>query len=487
MNGSGFSYPANYGDGSLTLFTVRIMRKRNIDFTKGDLLSLIIAYTIPLVLAGLVQTMFSAADMAVLGAFDKSADSSAVGAIGATGAIVGLLVNSLIGLSGGTNVLLARSVGAKDDDRSQRIVGSSLILAVAVGVLMLIVGMISAPWFLRVTNCPANSYDGALVYLYIYISATPAILIYNFGSAIIRVSGDSRSPFIYIVIAGIVNVILNFVLCLVLPEKVTAVAIATWASNVIGAVLTVLHLLRLKEGACRVDIKNLQFSTREIWNIVLLGLPTAFTSALYNISNLQIQSAINAFGSSASAGNNASAQVETFIATIVNAVSTTCMVAVGQNIGAGEKDRVKQSIIRCVIINFAISFVLGFGVLALGRPLLGIFVPNDSLAVEIGMVRLACLLSLYFVMAIDNTLSNSIRAFGHTMLPMLNSVVTVILFRTVWMNFIYPNMSFVGESVKDIFNVYECYIFSWILSFVVQVAIFIVVYRKYMRGEGKEV
>ena len=258
-------------------------------------------------------------------------------------------------------------------------------------------------------------------------------------------------------------------------------------SNVIGAVLTVAHLLRLKEGPCRVDIKNLQFSTREIWNIVLLGLPTAFTSALYNISNLQIQSAINAFGSSASAGNNASAQVETFIGTMVTSVSTTCMVAVGQNIGAGERERVKQSIIRCVIINFAISFVLGFGVLALGRHLLGIFVPNDSLAVEIGMVRLACLLSLYFVMAIDNTLSNSIRAFGHTMLPMLNSVATVILFRTVWMNFIYPYMTFVGDPVKDIFNVYECYIFSWALSFIVQVAIFVVVYRKYMRGEGKMV
>ena len=463
------------------------MRRRTIDFTSGKMLPLMIAYAIPLILSGLVQAMFNAADMAVLGAFDKSADSSAVGAVGATGAIVGLLVNSFIGLSGGTNVLLARSVGAKDEERSQKIVGSSLLLSVVIGLGVVAAGLASASWFLDVTDCPANSYDGALTYLNIYIMAAPAILIYNFGSAIIRVSGDSRSPFIYILISGVVNVILNFILCLVMTEKVAAVAIATLVSNLVGAGLTVAHLLRLKEGVCRVDIRNLQFSAREIYNIILLGLPTAFTSALYNISNLQIQGAINSFGSSAAAGNNASAQVETFISTMVTAISTTALVAVGQNIGAGERDRVKESIAKCVMMNFAVSFVLGFGTLAIGRTLLAIFVPNDALAVEIGMVRLVCLLSLYSLMAVDNTLSNSIRAFGYTMLPMYNSIVTVILFRTIWMNFIYPNMSFVGDPVKDIFNVYECYMFSWTLSLIVQVAFFIIIYVRYMKGKVKKI
>ena len=461
------------------------MRRKNIDFTQGKLLPLIISYCIPLILAGLVQTMFSAADMAVLGAFDKSPDSSAVGAIGATGAIISLLVNSMIGLSGGTNVLLAKAVGAKDEERSQRIVGSSLTLAVVVGFAMIAVGMLVAPWFLKVTDCPANSYDGALVYLYIYIAASPAILIYNFGSAIIRVSGDSRSPFIYILISGAVNVVLNLVLCILLEEKVAAVAIATLAANVIGATLTVIHLLRLKDGPCRVDLKNLQISAREIKNIVLLGLPNAFTTAIYSISNLQIQSAINSFGSSAAAGNNASAQVETFVATIVTAVSTTAMVAVGQNIGAGNKDRVKHSIVRCLIMNTIVSLVLGYTALAFGKPLLRIFVPNDATAVDIGKVRLMCLLTIYFVMAIDNTLSSSIRAFGNTLLPMLNSLVTVVLFRTIWMNFIYPNMTFVGDPVKDIFNVYECYIISWIMSLAVQIVLFFAVYDRYVKGKRK--
>ena len=462
-----------------------VMRRKNIDFTKGNLLPLIITYCIPLILAGLVQTMFSAADMAVLGAFDKSPDSSAVGAIGATGAIISLLVNSMIGFAGGTNVILARTVGAKDDERSQKIVGSSLVLAVVIGFLVVAVGMLVAPWFLKVTDCPANSYDGALTYLYIYIAASPAILIYNFGSAIIRVSGDSRSPFTYILISGAANVVLNLILCLILDQKVAAVGIATLVSNVVGAALTVVHLLRLKDGPCRVDIKRLQISAAEIKNIVLLGLPNAFTTAIYSISNLQIQSAINSFGSSAAAGNNASAQVETFVSTIINAVSTTVMVAVGQNVGAGKKERVKQSVVRCLVINVVASLILGYGALLFARPLLGIFVPNDALAVEIGRVRLACLLSIYFIMAIDNTLSSCIRAFGNTLLPMLNSVVTVVLFRTIWMNFIYPYMTFVGDPVKDIFNVYECYIISWVMSLVVQIVLFFAVYRRYVKDEGR--
>ena len=463
------------------------MRKKSIDFTSGRLMPLIVAYAIPIILSGLVQAMFNAADMAVLGAFDESSDSSAVGAVGATGSIAALLVNSFIGFSGGTNVLLARAVGAKDDERSQKIVGSSLLLAVFAGAFVLIVGFLSAPWFLTVTDCPSNSSDGALTYLRIYLSAAPVILIYNFASAIIRVSGDSRSPFTYILIAGGTNVILNYLLCFILPNKVAAVAIATLASNVIGAVLTVVHLFKLKEGPCRVDIRNLHFSARETVNILLLGLPNAFTSALYSISNLQIQSAINSFGSSASAGNNASVQLENFVSTVYSSFASTCMVSVGQNLGARKRERVKGTIIRCVITTFSITVFLGISMLVFGRPLLGLFVPNDEVALSIGTVRLTVCMALFWALAVDSTLSFAIRAFGNTFLPMLNSVFSIILFRTVWMNLIYPHMTFVGDPVKDIFNVYECYIFSWLLSLALQILFFALTYRKYSRGKLREI
>ncbi len=463
------------------------MRTKNIDFTEGKLLPSIVTYSIPLILASLIQMLFGAADLAVLGQFDTSADSSAIGAVGATGSIIGLLVSSVVGLSGGTNILLARTVGARDDNRSQRIVGTTVILSASAGVLMLTIGMLTAQWFLNITACPANCYDGALVYLYIYFAATPAIFIYNFGAAIIRVSGDSRSPFIYILISGALNVVLNFVLCVLLSEKVAAVAIATLISNVLGAVLVVLHLLRIKEGPCKVELRNLKFSWRELGNIFLLGIPTAFTSALYSISNLQIQGAINSFGSSASAGNSASAQIEGFVSSITSSIAMTAMVFVGQNVGAKKQERVKLSIVWCLVLADAAALVLGYGALAFGRPLARIFLPNDPLGVEIAMVRLTCLLSIYFVSVSDSIFSFSIRAFGYPILPMINSVVSVILFRVVWMTWIYPVMPTTGDPVKDIFNVYVCYMYSWTLSLIVQALMFAIVYRRYIRGRGKEI
>ena len=253
------------------------MRNKTVNFTEGKILPSIVQYTIPLILSSLMQLFFSAADLAVLGNFDTSIDSSAIGAVGATGSIVALLVSSVIGLSGGTNVLLSRAVGAKNDDRAQDVVGTSIILSVVAGIVMMTVGYCSARWFLNITACPENCYSGALTYLYIYFAAAPAILIYNFGSAIIRVSGDSHSPFVYILTSGVVNVVLNFVLCLMLEQKVAAVAIATLASNLLGMCLVIRHLLKIKTGACRVDIRRLSFSWKELGNIFVLGLPTAFT------------------------------------------------------------------------------------------------------------------------------------------------------------------------------------------------------------------
>ena len=463
------------------------MRKGNVDFTEGRLLSSIIYYTVPLIFASLVQLLFNAADLAVLGNFDTSLDSSAVGAVGATGSIVALLVSSIVGLSGGTNVILSRAVGAKNEDRVQEIIGTSLILSLVLGIIMLAVGFFSARWFLDATACPVNCYDGALIYLYIYFSATPAILVYNFGAAIIRVSGDSRSPFIYILISGVLNVVLNFILCLVLTEKVAAVAVATWASNVLGMVLVIRHLLKLKDGPCSVDIHNLRFSCKELGNIFVIGLPTAFTSAIYSISNLQVQGAINAFGSSVVAGNSAAAQIESILNSVASSFATAAMVFVGHNVGAGKPERVKGSIVRCAVINIGMALVLGYTLLALGRYPVSLFVPGDEVAIAVARLRLSCLLTIFFTCALDCVLSFSMRAFGYSLLPMINSMITVVGFRVFWMSLVYPSLPTVGDPAKDIFNVYLCYMISWTLSMIVQIVMFSVVYRRYRRGKGKSV
>lgn len=463
------------------------MRRKTVDFTEGRLLPSIIYYTLPLIFASLVQLFFNAADLAVLGNFDTTPDSSAIGAVGATGSIVALLVSSIVGLSGGTNVLLARAVGAKNEERAQEIIGTSLILSLVMGFIMLVVGFLSARWFLNVTACPENCYAGALIYLYIYFASTPAILVYNFGSAIIRVSGDSRSPFIYITVSGILNVVLNFALCIALEQKVAAVAIATLGSNVLGMVLVIRYLLRMKDGPCRVDIRNLRFSWKELGNIFVIGLPTAFTSALYSISNLQVQGAINSFGSSVVAGNSAAAQIESVLNSVASSFASAAMVFVGQNVGAEKPERVRGTIVRCAAINVGMALVLGYTLLALGRYPVTIFVPGDEVAISVALLRMSCLLTIFATCALDCILSFSMRAFGYSLFPMINSMISVVGFRVVWMAWVYPKLPTVGDPTKDIFNVYLCYMISWTLSMVVQIVMFSVVYSRYMRGEGKKV
>lgn len=463
------------------------MKNRAVNFTEGRLLPTIITYAVPLVLASLIQMLFNVADFSILGNFDTSADSSATGAVGATGALVNLLVSSIVGLSQGTNILLARAVGGKEEDRARQIVGTTMILSVVSSIAVLTFGLISVGWFLRVTGCPANCYDGAITYMRIYFLTTPAIYVYNFGSAIIRVSGDSRSPFNYILISGLLNVILNFILCVVMSDKVAAVALATLVSNVVAAALTVRYLLRMKSGPCGVDLKKIDFSWRELGNIFILGLPTAFTTALYSISDLQMQSAINAFGSSVVAGNSASAKLDGFVNSFTYPLAATVMVFVGQNLGAEQKERVKKSIVICFILSVATAIILGNGALLISDPIIRTLLPNDPLGIEVARVRIEWVLSLYFICAADSILSFTMRAFGYPILPMLNSLVSVILFRAVWMTWIYPVLPVSGNAAVDIMNVYKCYMVSWILSLLVQIILFTVVYRRYLKGRGKKI
>ncbi len=458
---------------------------KSIDLVREPLLPAIIKYSIPIIIAGLLQVLFNIADQAVLGWFDSSADSSAVAAVGATGAIVGLIVNSVIGLSGGTNILLARAVGAKDEARAHRIVGSTALLSLALGAVVVAVGILLAPWFLTITDCPVSSFEGAKTYLYIYFSAAPAIFVYNFGSAIIRVSGDSRRPLYYMMIAGGLNVVLNLLLCVLMQNKVAAVAIATLVSQVLGAVLVVIHLLRI-EGICRLNIKHLDFSWRELLAIIRIGLPGAFNSALYSISNLQIQAAINAYGPSATAGNAASANIEGLVGCFNSAFSTASLALIGQNIGAGCRERVKKSIFWCAIFSGAIALACGWILVLLRRQVLFLLLPNNPLAIEYGSVRMCCLMTIYFLPCIGSIFSSAISAFGYPSLPMINSIVTVLLWRVIWMNFIYPGMTFTGDGVKDIFNVFICYSISWTMSFVIGTVIFILLYARYKRGKVKQ-
>ncbi len=450
-----------------------MLKNRDIDATKGSILPQFIKYAVPVAIGGLVQMLFNSADMIVLGNFDNSPNSTSVASVGATAAIVSLVVQSAIGLSGGTQVVLAHAFGEKNRDKIRKTVDTSLLLAAAVGVILTAVGVYFADCFLDITKCPAECYQGASVYLKIYFSGIPAILVYNYGSAIIRTSGDTQRPLIYLVACGLLNVVLNFALCFIMEQKVAAVAIATLVSQILGAVLVVARLLTV-DNDCKMNFRHLMIDGTILRKILFIGIPSALNSSLYSISNLQIQSAINSFGPSAMAGNTAGTNVESWVSSFVNAVNVTCLTFVGQNIGARNRERIKKSFFVSLLLGFTVGFVLGEGLYIFGHPVLKIFLPRDPAAVEIGVLRMKYVLAVYFIAGLSGVLSNTISAFGYSIIPMMNSIVSVLVLRIFWMTFIFPKYNTLD-------NLFFCYTVSWIISLAVASLLLTVIMSKSLK------
>lgn len=449
-----------------------MLKAKNVDVTGGPLFKSIILYSLPIMVGSLIQVLFNAADIVVLG---NMADKLAVASVGVTAPIVGLVVNSFIGLSGGTNIILARYIGENNESRIRKTVDTSIISSVAVGILLAVIGIIFADDFLILIDCPAECFEGAKIYLELYFLAIPAIMVYNFGAAIIRVNGDSQTPLYYLIACGILNIVLNVMLCFVLEQKVIAVAVATLASQVLGAILVLIHLARL-DNSCKLNFKRPEIDIKILGKIFRYGIPCAFTTALYCISNLQIQSAINAYGPDAIAGNTAAANVESLVASFTGAFGVAALAFVGQNVGANERERVKKSIRICLIIGFTLGLVLGVGLYLLGRPVLSLFVPGENAAIEYGLVRMRYILLIYFIAAINQVLTNAVQAFGYSFIPFCTSIITVLLFRVFWMSFIYP------LSVT-IHNLYFCYTCSWTLALIAHICTFLYVYGRYRKGK----
>ncbi|MBQ9084297.1 MAG: polysaccharide biosynthesis C-terminal domain-containing protein [Clostridia bacterium] len=448
----------------------------------GPIFSSILLYSLPLMISTLLQVLFNAADLAVVG---NMADGNAIASVGATSPIVNLCVTSAVGLASGISIILPRCLGAKDDERTKRIVDTALVLAVVLGAILSVVAFFASPWLLDMTACPEECYVGALTYLRIYMFSIPFALVYNFGSAIIRITGDSTRPMMYMIAAGATNMFLNIILCFTLADKVAAVAIATLASQVIGSVLVIIHLCRI-DGPCKIKLSKIRPHLGDMLSIIRFGLPGAFNTALFSLSNLQIQSAINAYGPDAISGNTAAGYFEMVVASLSNSVADASIVFIGQNLGAENNDRVKKTIFSSIGICFTLG-MLGPLLYLLGKPLLGIFLPHEPIAVEFGIVRMRYILAIYFVGALNSALSSVQHAFGYPILPMLNSVVNVLLFRVIWMTFIYPFMPTVGVLVEDIANLYVCYTFSWSLCLIVNIIVCSIIYIRFRKGKYKRV
>lgn len=445
---------------------------KRIDATSGPLVRQILLYSLPLILSTVLQNLFNAVDTAVLG---NMADSAAVASVGATGSVVGLIVNAFIGFPAGSRIVLARFIGEKNPEKVRAAVDTSVILSIAVGLIIAVLGWILSPVLLQALNCPKDCLDGAVLYLRIYFTAAPAILLYNFCSGIISTAGNTQSPLYYMIAGGILNVVGNILLCLMLPNKVAAVAIATVASQILGAVLC-LRRLRRGEGDIRVKLRAMRWNGATFRKIFSMGVPLSIANVMYPLGSLQIQSSLNGFGSAAIAGAHASTIWETFGLAFVSSIGAAGGVFIGQNLGAQQHERVKKSIFRTLWINTSLGATLG-GLLLLTAPFgLRIFLAGDETALEFGMIRSYCILTAFSITGVNNALGAYLQNFGYSFLSSFNAVVWGLGFRFVWMTWIYPlNPTF--------FMLIICFSVSGALTMVTNIIMGSIVYIRYRKGK----
>ncbi|MBO5744999.1 MAG: MATE family efflux transporter [Clostridia bacterium] len=424
------------------------------DLTSGALLPKIISFTIPLMLTGLLQTLYNATDMIVVGYFSSSV---AMGAVGACASLIGLIVNTFIGLSVGAAVCVARDFGAKKYAEVEKVVGTSFVFSGICGIIIAIFGFIFAEFFLELMGTTPNLLKEAVPYMRAYFVGVPANVMYNYLASIVRSSGDTKRPLIFLAISGVVNVVLNFVMVFFFGLGAVGVGIATAVAQYTALFLIVRHMTRL-ENCCKLDLKNIKVDKTKLKTIVTIGLPAGIQGSLFALSNVLIQSTVNSFGDITIQGNSASANIESFIYIAMNALHHTALTFVGQNIGAGKRERIRPIILYTTGIVTGVGIVLGLIAILAGEPLLSIYAHGDAKVVEAGVTRLTVIALTYFLCGIMDVGCGISRGLGNSVLPMIISLVGSCAFRIFWVKVVCPVYP------EDIFVLYVSYPISWVMT-----------------------
>ena len=451
------------------------MRKSyEIDMCSGPLLSRILLFAVPLICSGVLQLVFNATDIIVVGRF---VSSNAMAAVGSTSSLINLLVNFFIGISVGANVLVARFRGANDYDDAQETVQTALITAVIGGFVLIAAGMLLARPMLEWMATPEEVIDQAVLYMRVYFVGMPATMLYNFGAAILRAVGDTRRPLYFLTLAGIVNVAGDLLFVLVLDMGVAGVAAATVISQIISATLIVLCLTQ-QDGMCNVNLKHLAFHKDKFLRMMQVGLPAGLQSAIFNISNVLIQSSINSFGAIAVAGNTAASNIEGFVYTSMNALYQTSLSFTSQNLGAKQYHRIDKVLVRCLALVFVIGLVLGNGAHLLGQVLLGIY-SGDPEVIAYGMMRLGVVSVTYCLCGMMDVVAGSVRGMGYSILPMLVSLAGACLFRIIWIFTVF-------QWQHTLFSLYISYPISWALTICAHLVCYFAVRRRVFPRAAEE-
>lgn len=402
---------------------------------EGSLWNKILGFAFPLALTGILQQMFSAADLAVVGNFTEDLGEACMAAVGANTPIMSFIINGFLGISLGANVVIANAVGRKDDKTIQKAVHTSLIVAVICGIITALIGQLIAEPLLRSQKISDESVNMAITYFRIYVGGLPVILLYNFEAAIFRGVGNTKLPFIALVISGIINVGLNIFFVLVLHRNVDGVAIATVISNLISSVI-LLVCLKKSTSAARFDRKKLHIDKAVLKKIARIGIPASLQACVFSAANIIIQSAINSLGTVVAAASSAAFNLEIFSYYVLNSFGQACTTFTGQNYGAWKIDRCKKSLRLCLLEGIVIEGLMVTTLLLFGRNLISIFTSNPEL-IEIGYTRVLFITTAHLFSLFYDVMSGYMRGYGISLSPALVTMCCIVGIRIFWIYVIF--------------------------------------------------
>lgn len=448
------------------------MKRNHSDLLHGPLLKNCIIYTVPIILSGVLQLLFNAADLVVVGQF---CGSVSVAAVGATGALINLIVNLFIGLSVGAGVLVAQGVGAGSYETVHRTVHTAIPLAFLSGLFLTAVGVSGARLFLSWMKTPADVIDLSAVYMKIYFCGITASMLYNFGASVLRATGDTRGPLLFLTAAGVLNVILNLIFVIALHMDVAGVALATAISQALAAGLVLASLMHRTDAAC-FRLRDSRFYKKQLLQMLRIGVPAGVQGSLFSISNVLIQSGVNSFGSVAMSGNAAAANIEGFVYTSMNSLHQTAVNFIGQNYGAKQYGRIPRIVLCCLGCVTVVGLVMGGAGRLFADQLLSVYVTDSPQAIAYGAVRMNYICLPYFLCGIMDVMTGVLRGLGASMLPMIISVVGVCGFRIFWITAIFARPAWHTPQ-----TLYLSYPISWVLTFSAELLVFLLLLRR-LRG-----
>ena len=446
--------------------------KYEIDMCNGTIMDKLISFALPLMVSGILQLMFNAVDIIVVGRFSGS---QALAAVGSTTALINVFTNLFIGVSLGANVLAARFYAAGKDKEMSETVHTAITLALVSGVVMAVIGLVFSRWALEIMGTPADVIDQSSLYMRIYFLGMPFFMVYNYGAAILRAVGDTKRPLMFLIVAGVINAVLNMFLVIAFHMGVAGVAIATVISQMISCLL-VLRCLYKTDSSYQLRFSRLCMKKFYLAQIFQVGIPAGIQSTVINFSNALLQSSVNSFGSTAMAGYTAANTVLGFLYASVNAVTQACMSFTSQNYGVGKYKRMDRVLLDCGILSFVIAFVLGCGSYIFGGEILKIYT-EDPEVIRCGVEILSITTVPYFLCGIMDLFPGALRGMGHSGVPMILSIIGTVGTRIVWIFWIFPQN-------RSLYTLFISYPASLAITIVMQVICFIFV-RRTVHGQLK--